>query len=139
MNIVELADQIASKAHENQVDRAGNPYISHPRTVASYVETDEEKAVALLHDVLEDTKVKEKELRALFGDKITDAVVLLTKKGTDNYFEYVERIKENPLASKVKLADLKHNSDITRIPHPVPEDYIRLIKYQKAKEILEGK
>jgi (p)ppGpp synthase/HD superfamily hydrolase len=137
MNPIKVADLVARMAHHEQVDKIGMAYIEHPRTVASFVETEEEKVVALLHDVLEDSFLTAEDLRPVFGDKITDTVVLLTKQEGEDYFAYIERIKEDPLATKVKLADLRHNTDRARLLEPTDVDYARWEKYEKAKKILE--
>ena len=117
----ELAFQIAKKAHSKQVDKAGKDYILHPMKVASYMDTDTEKAVAYLHDVLEDTNVTEDELRNMFPNEIVDGVITLTHRKDESYFEYISRV-----------ADLLHNLDITRIKEPTKQDYQRLEKYKKA-------
>ena len=137
-DIVKAADLVAYTAHYGQVDKAGRPYIEHPRTVASFVETDEEKAAALLHDVMEDTFLTEADLRPVFGDRITDALCLLTHDETEDYFSYVRRVREDPLAKAVKLADLRHNSDSSRLKEITKKDEQRLLKYEKARRILLG-
>ena len=123
----ELALQIAKKAHAGQVDKAGNDYILHPMTVASYMDTDTEKAVAYLHDVLEDTNITVDQLRNQFPKEIVDTVIILTRKKNENYQNYICRV-----AKKVKVADLLHNLDITRIKEPTERDFKRLEKYKKA-------
>lgn len=124
----ELAFQIAKKAHSKQVDKAGKDYILHPMKVASYMDTDTEKAVAYLHDVLEDTNVTEDELRNMFPNEIVDGVITLTHRKDESYFEYIFRVSTSKLAKKVKAADLY----ITRIKEPTKTDYKRLEKYKKA-------
>ena len=128
----ELALQIAKEAHAGQVDKAGKDYILHPITVASYMDTDVEKAIAYLHDVLEDTSVTVDELRNHFSNEIVDTVITLTHRKDESYFEYIQRISKSKLAKKVKVADLLHNLDITRIKEPSKQDYERLEKYKKA-------
>ena len=128
----ELAFQIAKKAHSKQVDKAGKDYILHPMKVASYMDTDTEKAVAYLHDVLEDTNVTEDELRNMFPNEIVDGVITLTHRKDESYFEYISRVSTSKLAKKVKIADLLHNLDITRIKEPTKQDYLRLEKYKEA-------
>ena len=136
MNAAAAAHLIAKLAHKGQTDKSGAPYITHPEYVASLVSSEEEKVVAYLHDVMEDTDVTEKELREIFGDRIADALVLLTHAPDVPYFDYVRNLKCNPLAKAVKLADLTHNSMISRIPDPTEKDYARLKKYEEAKKIL---
>lgn len=128
----ELALQIAQKAHAGQVDKAGKDYILHPMTVASYMDTDTEKTIAYLHDVLEDTDVTVDALRKIFPNEIVDTLIILTHRKDESYFEYIQRVSKSKLAKKVKVADLLHNLDITRIKEPTKQDYERLEKYKKA-------
>lgn len=127
----ELALQIAQKAHAGQVDKAGKDYILHPMTVASYMDTDTEKAIAYLHDVLEDTDVTVDALREIFPNEIVDTLITLTHRKDESYFEYIQRVSTSKLAKKIKVADLLHNLDITRIKEPTKQDYERLEKYKK--------
>ena len=116
MNKYELALKIATEAHKGQVDKAGIPYINHPLTVASLVDTEEEKIVALLHDTIEDTNITEQDLLNYgFSNKIVKAVKLLTHNKNVPYMDYIAKIKDNELARKVKIADLTHNSDLSRL------------------------
>lgn len=128
----ELALQIAQKAHAGQVDKAGKDYILHPMTVASYMDTDTEKAIAYLHDVLEDTDVTVDALRKIFPNEIVDTLITLTHRKDESYFECIQRISTSKLAKKVKVADLLHNLDITRIKEPTKQDCERLEKYKKS-------
>lgn len=128
----ELALQIAQKAHAGQVDKAGKDYILHPMTVASYMDTDIEKTIAYLHDVLEDTDVTVDALREIFPNEIVDTLITLTHRKDESYFEYIQRVSTSKLAKKIKVADLLHNLDITRIKEPTKQDYERLEKYKKA-------
>ena len=128
----ELALQIAQKAHAGQVDKAGKDYILHPMTVASYMDTDTEKTISYLHDVLEDTDVTVDALREIFPNEIVDTLITLTHRKDESYFEYIQRVSKSKLAKKVKVADLLHNLDITRIKEPTKQDYERLEKYKKA-------
>ena len=128
----ELALQIAQKAHAGQVDKAGKDYILHPMTVASYMDTDTEKTIAYLHDVLEDTDVTVDALRKVFPNEIVDTLITLTHRKDESYFEYIQRVSKSKLAKKVKVADLLHNLDITRIKEPTKQDYERLEKYKKS-------
>lgn len=137
--LILLAEEVATKAHQNQVDLGNVPYIEHPRTVASLCSSPKAKIIAWLHDVLEDTPLQEKDLIAYgFPKEIIEALRLLTKKPGDdeNYEAYILRLQHHPLAREVKIADLTHNSDITRIPNPTTEDFLRLEKYQNALSIL---
>ena len=132
-SMVDLALSIARKAHEGQLDKAGVAYIEHPIYVASQVDTEEEKAVALLHDVIEDSPVSAEELlQAVLPETVVTAVQVLTKKKEQDYQTYLETVKTNPLARVVKLADLKHNSDLSRLETITDKDLKRLEKYKKA-------
>ena len=126
-SMVDLALSIVRQAHEGQLDKAGADYIEHPIYVASQVDTEEEKAVALLHDVIEDSPVSAEELLiAGLPVEVVIAVKLLTKKPMQDYQAYLETVKTNPLARVVKLADLKHNSDLSRLPSITVKDRERL-------------
>lgn len=133
----ELAFEIAKEAHAGQTDKAGLEYILHPLQVAAEVTTDEEKAVALLHDIIEDTDVTASELLAKgLPDNVVEAVEALTKKHNQNYAAYLAGVKKNRLATAVKLADLKHNSDLSRLEKITQKDRHRAEKYRKAIEYL---
>ena len=136
-SMVDLALSIARKAHEGQLDKAGVDYIEHPIYVASQVDTEEEKAVALLHDVIEDSPVSaEGLLQAGLPETVVTAVQILTKKKEQDYQTYLETVKKNPLVRVVKLADLKHNSDLSRLSSITEKDRERLKKYKKAIDFL---
>ena len=140
MDQIQLAQQICQEAHDGQVDKAGKPYYLHPFAVADMCETEEEKVVAYLHDVLEDSEYDEMYLRMCgFSEKVVEAVKTLTKDLDEDYMQYIDRISQNKLATSVKLADLSHNMDIDRIDHPVEADYARVEKYRAAmKRLLQG-
>ena len=130
--MLELALSIATEAHRGQFDKAGIDYIEHPIYVASQVDTEEERAVALLHDVIEDSPVSAEELlQAGLPETVVTAVQVLTKKKEQDYQTYLETVKKNPLARVVKLADLKHNSDLSRLSSITEKDRERLKKYKK--------
>lgn len=136
-DIVKAADEYAARKHEGQVDKAGVPYINHPRAVAAKLDSDVEKAVALLHDTVEDTDATVEEIREMFGEEIADAVEVLTHPKDEPYMDYIRRIWTNRLARDVKLADLEHNMDLSRLNGKVTEkDLERVEKYKKAREIL---
>lgn len=135
-NSIRKALKIATEAHRGQYDRAGAPYINHPYTVSTMVKGRKAKIVALLHDVLEDSDYKAANLKKYFTEDICNAVKLLTRKPNQNYFSYVTAIKENELARAVKIADLKHNMDVTRLDAIHAEDVVRLKKYLCAYHIL---
>lgn len=134
-----LARAIAEKAHADQVDKAGEPYIGHPAHVVASVEGDKAKAVAWLHDVVEDTSTTFDDLRAAgVDDEVLVALELLTHDKSAPYMEYVAAIKKNDLARTVKLADLAHNSDLSRLPEVTETDLRRVEKYRQAIEVLMG-
>lgn len=131
---------LAKKAHLGQKDKGGNDYIEHPKAVASMMDTDIEKAVAYLHDVVEDTKISFDDLKEYgFPNQIIEAVKALTKQKNESYGVYIDRVIKNPIAKKVKLADMKHNSDITRIKNPSQKDYDRCQKYLDKIQYLINK
>lgn len=131
--MIDIALAIAKKAHAGQVDKAGVDYIQHPLYVASQVKTEQEKAIALLHDVLEDSDITVADLLAYgLSNKVVTAVQTLTKKKGQSYQEYLEKVKSNNLARVVKLADLKHNSDLSRLKSVTNTDYDRVEKYKNA-------
>ncbi|MBL1225376.1 HD domain-containing protein [Enterococcus sp. BWR-S5] len=134
-----LALEIAKEAHKDQKDKAGVDYIQHPIFVASLVDSEEEKAAALLHDVIEDSDFTLSDLleRGVPGE-VLQAVSILTKSKQLSYQQYLERVKSNELARKVKLADLRHNSDISRIQNPSEIDFERIKKYNAAIEYLNN-
>ena len=109
--MIAAARLIAKLAHRGQVDKAGNDYFSHPEAVAAMLDTPQEKVVGYLHDTVEDTEVTIEEIREIFGDEIADAVALMTHADGVPYMDYVKEIGKNPLARKVKLADLTHNME----------------------------
>lgn len=135
----EKAYEIAKKAHLGQIDKAGEDYIKHPEKVASFVNSDEEKAVAYLHDVIEDTELTLEDLREYgFSEEVLKAVDVITKKKGQDYQTYLYSVKENKLARVVKLADLRHNSDLTRLMNITEKDRERKEKYQKAIDFLNS-
>lgn len=131
---------LAKKAHLGQKDKGGNDYIEHPKAVASMMDTDIEKAVAYLHDVVEDTNISFDDLKEYgFPNQIIEALKALTKQKNESYDVYIDRVIKNPIAKKVKLADMKHNSDITRIKNPSQKDYDRCQKYLDKIQYLINK
>ena len=132
------AMKIAYAAHHGQVDKGGIPYIFHPMHLAEQMEDVYTTCVALLHDVVEDTDVTLEELAKTFPREVIDAITVMTHGKDEPYLEYVARVKTNPIAKAVKLADLRHNSDETRLENAdeATLSYFRE-KYRKAFEILE--
>lgn len=136
-DLTKKAMKLAYNAHHGQLDRSGIPYIFHPLHLAE--EMDEEIActVALLHDVVEDTKFSMQDLEKEFPSEVIEALKLLTHDKSVDYFEYVEKIKSNPTAKKVKIADVMHNSDETRLDSISEKDLKRREKYRKALALLK--
>jgi (p)ppGpp synthase/HD superfamily hydrolase len=128
-----IAKQIATKDHQGQLDKADQPYITHPEFVASQVTGDEAKAVAWLHDVVEDTSVTFDDLRAAgLSEAVIAGVAAITKREDEDYETYLERVAANPLAKAVKLADLTHNMDTSRLKTITDKTRERLEKYKVA-------
>lgn len=129
---------IAYNAHMNQFDKAGVPYIFHPIHLAEQMDNEIECVVALLHDVVEDTDITFKQLEKEFPIDIIYTLKLLTYDKKINYMKYIEKIKNNSIAKKVKIADIKHNSDETRLEKITQKDILRINKYKKALDFLES-
>ena len=131
--LLDLAIQIAEKAHEGQLDKADQPYILHPLTVMAQMDDVESKIVAVLHDAIEDSDLTITELSQQgFPELITEAISAITKLDGELYDDYLLRVMGNAIAIKVKIADVQHNMDISRIANPTVKDFQRLEKYQKV-------
>ena len=131
------AMNIAYKAHHKQKDKGGFPYINHPFHIAEQMEDEYSTCVALLHDVVEDSSVTLNELSSIFPPEIIEAVSILTRKEGILYSDYINNVKKNKLAKNVKLADLAHNLDRTRLLDNSVD--INLIeKYLMAYTVLKG-
>jgi hypothetical protein len=115
MSMLEKAIRIAVNAHSGQADKGGAPYITHPLRLMAAVETEEEKIVAVLHDVIEDTSVTIEDLRQVgFSEDVLTGVACVTHRREESFADYVVRCKAHPLARQVKLADLTDNSRLDR-------------------------
>lgn len=126
---------IATKAHDGQADKAGEPYILHPLRVMLSLKSQNERVCGVLHDVIEDTNITFEYLtREGFSYEIIEALNALTKKENENYDDFINRVLENKLACHVKLADLEDNMDLSRIENPNEKDFKRVEKYKRAKE-----
>lgn len=135
---VKKAMVVAYEAHRGMFDRGGYPYISHPVHVAEQMTTEDSTVVALLHDVVEDTNYTMADLARLgFKKEVLDALELLTHDKDVPYLEYVAKLKDNRIAREVKLADLAHNSDVSRLPKVTSKDWERVEKYKKAMALLK--
>lgn len=136
-DIISKAMGIAAMAHRGQKDKAGEAYLLHPLRVASMMTTEEEIATALLHDVVEDSIYTLNDLKlAGLPESVIRAVDLLTRKKGQSYKNYVLRLKTDPLARKVKIEDLRHNMDLSRLPKVKSADLKRLEQYREALQIL---
>ncbi len=132
INQLELAKQICIEAHKGQVDKGGADYYLHPFHVARRCKNIDEKIVALLHDVVEDTNITLADLTKFFESDIIDAVDAITKQDGISYDDYLSRVKKNPIARKVKIQDLIHNSDLSRLNEVSEKDLKRVEKYKKS-------
>lgn len=134
------AYDIAFTAHTGQVDKAGKDYFNeHILFVTNTVKTPEEKIVALLHDTIEDTRVTLEYLRFKdFPEYIIEAVDAITRRKNESYDTFIKRVALNPIAKEVKIADLKHNSDLNRLSYVTQEDLNRTQKYQHYLLYLEN-
>ena len=133
---------LASEKHESVLDKGGKPYILHVlRVMTEMPEDDPElRQVAVLHDVVEDTDVTFEYLIKLgFSPRVVDGLVAMTHQPTDSYVNYVREIKKNPDARVVKRADLRDNSNITRLKGVTEKDIARMVKYQRAYLYLTDK
>lgn len=126
------AMQICFDAHKEQKDKTNLPYVFHPFHLAEQMEDEYSCVVALLHDVVEDTHWTLEDLSSFFPKDIIEALTLLTHDPSVEYMDYIKAIKPNPIAKKVKLADLKHNSDLTRLITISEKDIKRNEKYKRA-------
>ena len=132
------AIKLCYEAHAGQVDKSGLPYVHHPLHLAEQMDDEASTVAALLHDVVEDTHYTFDDLEQMgFGDDVMAALRLLTHDESVPYLDYVRQIAKNPVAKKVKLVDLAHNSDLSRLDRePTEKDLERVRKYQMAREIL---
>ncbi|MBE5937675.1 MAG: HD domain-containing protein [Lachnospiraceae bacterium] len=134
------AMEIAYNAHHGQKDVNGVPYIFHPMHVAEGMKDELTTCVAILHDVVEDTDVTMEELSEVFPENVIECLKILTHDDSEDYFEYIKRIAANPVAKIVKLGDLAHNMDESRIydKTTVSEEQLNWwrFKYEKALNIL---
>ena len=136
MNLTK-AINIAIVAHNDLEDKVGKPYITHVMRVMERCKTEEEKIVAALHDVVEDTSTSIDDLRKEgFSEKVLAAVIAITQNKGETKANYIERIRENPLAIRVKLNDLEDNMDIRRLPEISDTDVERLRKYLHIYRLL---
>jgi (p)ppGpp synthase/HD superfamily hydrolase len=142
MSNLERAIEIAVLAHKGQTDKGGNPYILHPLRVMMALDSETEKIVGILHDVVEDSDWTFEDLeKEGFGPDVLEALKSVTKNhdehGTDEgYFRFVERAKQNSIGLRVKIADLQDNIDVSRLPEVDEKTKQRIDKYRKSLEML---
>ena len=132
------AMKLCFAAHKDQVDKSGMPYVFHPFHLAEQMTDEATTVTALLHDVVEDTDFTQNDLRAMgFPAEAVDAIAMMTHDPKVPYLDYVAKIKTNPVARAVKLADLRHNSDLSRLDTVEEKALERAEKYRKAIRLLE--
>lgn len=135
---IRKAMNLCYRAHRDQLDKAGVPYVFHPIHLAEQMPDEDTIITALLHDVMEDTGLCLEDLRQEgYPEPVLEALDILTRRETEEYTDYIERVQESPMARIVKLADLRHNSDLSRLPCVTPRDLERAEKYRKAIARLE--
>lgn len=132
-----MAMKLCFEAHKDQKDKSGLPYVFHPFHVAEQMPDEKTTIVALLHDVIEDTPYTLQDIRDMgFEQDVLDALALMTHDKNVPYMDYVAKIKSNPIARTVKLADLRHNSDLTRLDEVSNAALMRVEKYRAAMQLL---
>jgi (p)ppGpp synthase/HD superfamily hydrolase len=137
---VEDAVSIAARAHRGQKDKAGATYLLHPLRMMLRMDTEATMMAAVLHDVVEDTEWTFERLReAGFSEEVLEAIDCLTHREGESYQEFVERVRTNPIARQVKIADLEDNMNVRRINQIGPKELERLEKYHRAWRVLTGK
>ncbi len=136
--LTKKALRLCFDAHREQVDKTGLPYVFHPFHLAEQMKDEYTTVCALLHDVVEDTDYTLDDLRSMgFPDEVMDALALLTHDPEVPYMDYVSEIAKNPIARKVKMADLRHNSDLSRMDEVDEWAAARNAKYKKALAYLK--
>lgn len=129
--------KLCFEAHKNQVDKSGMPYVFHPFHLAEQMTDERTTIVALLHDIVEDTDYTFDDLRNMgFESEVIEALILMTHDNAVPYMEYVAKIKQDPIARVVKLADLRHNSDLSRLDIVDEKALKRKEKYSEAIRLL---
>jgi (p)ppGpp synthase/HD superfamily hydrolase len=137
MATLENALILATEAHRGMVDKGGVCYILHPLRLMNRMTTDDERLVALLHDVVEDSPWTLDGLRAEgFADNVVDAIDCLTRRNGESYENFIQRGAVNPLARRVKLADIEDNMDVKRLNGLKDSDLERLRRYQNARQVI---
>lgn len=136
---IEDAIQIAAQAHRGQQDKGGQAYILHPLRLMLAASSDDERVVALLHDVVEDSDWTLDDLRARGLTPVqADALDAVTRRNDEDYDAFIRRAGANPLGRAVKILDLRDNSDLSRIATPDENDQARVEKYRRALQVLQS-
>ena len=136
-DLTKKALRLSFESHKEQLDKTGMPYVFHPFHLAEEMDDEISTVCALLHDVVEDTDTTFADLRDMgFPDEVIEVLTLLTHEEGVPYMEYVEKISHNKIATKVKLADLRHNSDLSRLDVVDEAALKRSEKYKSAIELL---
>lgn len=139
MSTLERAIAIAAEAHAGQTDKGGEAYVLHPLRVMLRLTGEPDRIAGVLHDVVEDTDWTLNRLRAEgFSDAVVRAVDHLTRRDGETYEAFVLRASDDPVAARVKVADLEENMDLGRIPEPLPKDRARRERYERALAALRG-
>ena len=137
--LTKKALRLCFDSHKEQVDKTGLPYVFHPFHLAEQMDDEISTVCALLHDVVEDTELTLSDIKEMgFPDEVVEVLSLLTHESNLPYMDYVKKLSVNPIATKIKIADLTHNNDLTRLD--VIDDYAlkRAKKYQEALDLLRG-
>lgn len=136
-DLTKKAMALSFDAHRGQYDKSGLPYVFHPFHLAEQMSTEETVVIALLHDVIEDTEYTIHDIADMgFPEAVLEALTCLTHDKAVPYMDYISAIKKNPLARAVKVADLRHNSDVSRLNSVDGDTVKRLQKYEKALALL---
>ena len=137
--MTKMAMKLCFQAHKEQTDKSGIPYVFHPIHLAEQMTDEETTIVALLHDVLEDTDCTARDLREMgFSESVIRAIETMTHPDGMDYMSYVAEIGKNPIARQVKLEDLRHNSDLSRLDQVDEKALARMEKYRAAMKLLMG-
>lgn len=138
-DLTKKALRLCFDAHSHQVDKSGMPYVFHPFHLAEQMDTEESTILALLHDVVEDTDFTLEDLSEMgYPSTVIEALALMTHDPSVPYMDYIKNISANALATKVKLADLRHNSDLSRLDVVDSKALVRVEKYAAAIQLLES-
>lgn len=138
--MLDLAIKLAADAHAGQLDKAGKPYILHPLSLMLKFEEEELQIVSVLHDVIEDSEITLGYLSELgFSKSVVDALDALTKRAPEDYVDFINRVSKNLIATRVKIEDLTHNLDITRLDIVRSDDLSRIEKYHNALVFLRNR